>query len=444
MFIRDYRLFAQKLFVLIFSICCTVTSAIAQTDEELLKRAQDWIQQGNSIEAYDLLAPHEDRLAGNVDFDYLFGVAAMESGEPREAIFAFQRAITTDPNFAGARMELARAYFEIGELEQSEAEFRTILTQSPNKQTRDAIEKYLSAIENRSLAKSQGFHGYVLVGAGQDSNANNATASNTFLGFELAPQSREQSSTVFLAKAGFIYNLPVDYYRSYFVSANIGQRTNTDVSFTNSMFMDVTAGVRQSFRSGNFLGFNIQGYNTLVDGSFNNRGVFATGQFGRKFSADDQLTGYLRVGSIRFADLFETKDVDQAVTGLSWIHVFGTENRPSLNISMLYGVDEAVLDTSPYNRNFYGANISTVMAISHRWNLFALAAYIQSDFDDPFFVAGAEPREDSQVLAQLGASWYPSKVWSVQPVLRYIQNESNVTLYEYDKYEFLVTVRSDF
>ena len=84
--------------------------------EDVLQSAQKLLQDGYSIRAYDLLQTFEDELAGNTEYDYLYGVAALDSGEPRKAIFAFQRAVMTDPNFAGARMELARAYFEIGEL----------------------------------------------------------------------------------------------------------------------------------------------------------------------------------------------------------------------------------------------------------------------------------------------------------------------------------------
>jgi hypothetical protein len=68
---------------------------------------------------------------------------------------------------------------------------------------------------------------------------------------------------------------------------------------------------------------------------------------------------------------------------------------------------------------------------------------IESDFDDPFF-GMSEARADSQSIASMGATWYPSKVWSVQPVVRYVKNESNVVLYDYDKIEFLITARSDF
>ena len=411
--------------------------------EDVLQSAQKLLQQGYSIRAYDLLQTFEDELAGNTEYDYLYGVAALDSGEPRKAIFAFQRAVMTDPEFAGARMELARAYFEIGELEQAKAEFITLQSMSPPEQTLEAIEKYLAAIENQSLSKSRGFHGYVLFGIGDDSNANNATNSDSFIGFQLSEDSRESASSVLLAKTGFIYNYPVDYYRSYFVAANIGQRTYNDVSFANSLSLDASVGVQQSFLSGNFVGLNLQIYDTLVDGDFNNKGAMVTGQFGSKFSADNQLTSYFRLGSIRFADAFNVKDVDQAVLGLSWIHIFNTFKRPSLNLSALYGIDSAVNNDSPYNRNFYGFNVSSVIAISHRLNMFALLGLVESDYSDPFFGL-TELRKDTQILGSFGATWYPTKVWSVQPILRYVDNDSNLSLYEYEKLEFLITVRSDF
>jgi hypothetical protein len=40
-------------------------------------------------------------------FDYLLGIAALDSGKPDRATIAFERVLAVNPNFAGARLDLA-------------------------------------------------------------------------------------------------------------------------------------------------------------------------------------------------------------------------------------------------------------------------------------------------------------------------------------------------
>ena len=92
--------------------------------DEILDRAQRLIQQNNPQAAYQLLEPLESKRAGEVDFDYLFGIAALDSGHRERAVFALERVLAVNPNHAQARAEIARAYFEMGENENGRASCR--------------------------------------------------------------------------------------------------------------------------------------------------------------------------------------------------------------------------------------------------------------------------------------------------------------------------------
>ena len=85
--------------------------------QQLLRDAESRLAQGDSAGAYTLLSPREAELAGNAYFDYLLGVAALDSGRIGDAIFSLQRSLAVEPGFSGARMELARAHFEAGDNE---------------------------------------------------------------------------------------------------------------------------------------------------------------------------------------------------------------------------------------------------------------------------------------------------------------------------------------
>ena len=64
---------------------------------------------GQAESAYGLLKPLETDRAGEPDFDFALGRAAIDSGRIAEAIFALQRVVDTQPENSPARAELWRA-----------------------------------------------------------------------------------------------------------------------------------------------------------------------------------------------------------------------------------------------------------------------------------------------------------------------------------------------
>ena len=95
----------------------TVQVGAAAELRQVLGEAESLLAAGDAQQAYTLLQPLEAGHAGDTWFDYLLGVAALDSGRTTEAILDLQRAAASAPQFSGARMELARAHFEAGELD---------------------------------------------------------------------------------------------------------------------------------------------------------------------------------------------------------------------------------------------------------------------------------------------------------------------------------------
>ena len=95
----------------------------AFADDVDLKKAREFIDGGKSAEAYSMLAPQEELLSGDQDFDYLLALAALDSGQLEKSITIFDRILAVNPKFAGARVDLARAYFALGSLDLARQEF---------------------------------------------------------------------------------------------------------------------------------------------------------------------------------------------------------------------------------------------------------------------------------------------------------------------------------
>src|SRR5574340_1581576 len=149
--------------------------------EKPLRDADALIKGGKPADAYALLEPLEFDRSGEVRFDYLLGIAALDSGKPDKATLAFERVLAVDPNFAGARLDMARAYYQLGDLPRAQTEFQEVLKQNPPEAARITIQKYLDAIAAAEQAKQTRISGYVEGTVGHDSNiANSSTQTFTF------------------------------------------------------------------------------------------------------------------------------------------------------------------------------------------------------------------------------------------------------------------------
>src|SRR6185312_3681731 len=97
----------------------TELAQLSVSDPEVvpvLRQAESLLAEKKAAAAYALLETHELDLAGTPLYDYLLGLAALDSGHANDAAFALERVVSIQPDFAGARIELARAQFERGEL----------------------------------------------------------------------------------------------------------------------------------------------------------------------------------------------------------------------------------------------------------------------------------------------------------------------------------------
>ncbi|MFG1488418.1 tetratricopeptide repeat protein, partial [Oceanospirillum sp. HFRX-1_2] len=81
--------------------------------------------------AYETLKPAELVYAGDAQYNYLLGMAAIDSGHPEDASWAFERVVAVMPHHAGARMDMARAFFQLKDYPRAEKEFQLLQAMNP-------------------------------------------------------------------------------------------------------------------------------------------------------------------------------------------------------------------------------------------------------------------------------------------------------------------------
>ena len=106
------------------------------------------VQKGRSAEAYAAGTRHPAEL-GDPDFDFYFGVAAIDSGHAAEGVVVLERYLARFPADDRARFNLARGYYALGELLRARQEFETVIKHRPAPDRRATIERFLDSIQAR-------------------------------------------------------------------------------------------------------------------------------------------------------------------------------------------------------------------------------------------------------------------------------------------------------
>ncbi len=257
---------------LVALVCAAPATLLAAGPD--LKAADALIKAGKAGEAYEQLLPHEFEMSGKVEYDYLLGIAALDSGKPDKATLAFERVLAVNPNFAGARLDMARAYFAMGDYTRAEQEFNTILSQSPPPTAKLVVEKYLHAIEERRKAELGGFTGFVEAAFGYDDNVSSVTSDFTS-GVQSAynipnvlptGNSLMQTSGFYSVGGGLELNQKIGEGLSLYGGLEGRNRTYYAASAFDTTTVDGRLGLSM-MRDGNFfrVGFQVQSY--LQEGS---------------------------------------------------------------------------------------------------------------------------------------------------------------------------------
>jgi hypothetical protein len=79
-----------------------------------------------------------------------------------------------------------------------------------------------------------------------------------------------------------------------------------------------------------------------------------------------------------------------------------------------------------------------------RARAFGSVSYQKSWYDSPTPLFGPEDRDDDYVYVDGGVRYAVTKLISVLPEVRYTNNDSNVPIDDFERWEALVSLRSDF
>lgn len=425
-------------------------------DEEL-EKARALLADGKPDAAYTILQAREFELAGNVDFDTMLGVSALDSGKADRATLAFERVLAVDPNAEGARLDLARAYFALGDLDRATQEFDIVSQNNPPPAAQAVIDKYRAAIADRQRKKTTSVTGYVEGFVGYDNNitavvgdfGSAVLATYNLAGFQPTGNSILRSSATAGLAGGFEVNHQVNDSWSLSAGGDVRWRDVTRYSDYSSGQVDLRGSAsyftgKEAFR----VGITLESFDQRTDVPTNDRNsVGVNAEWRHTYSERDQSSFFLVATRQRYPDI-SVDDINSILGGIGWLHMFEGDHKPLLYASISAGEDHAQnqLDNgSDYSRRYTGARLYGQWSPNENADLFANLGLLERSDESPYARSILIKFGDDHIAdSTFGLNWRPRPHWTIRPQLTYTDDRSNVPLSVFHRTEATLTVRYDF
>ncbi|HEX5092305.1 MAG TPA: tetratricopeptide repeat protein, partial [Burkholderiales bacterium] len=369
---------SRVLFVVLF--LCTSVAAWA---DAITDRAKLLLQRKDPDAAYKLLEPLEDKRAGDPEFDYLLGLAALDTGHYERAIFALERVLAVQPDNLQARAEIARAYMATGELATAKRELEAVKSRQVPDEVRRTIDQFLSAIQS---AETTQYTRYLELGFGYDSNINAATASTSIAipsigpNFQLAPSLVEQSDRFIGFAAGFNFTRKLNLNWAVVGGIDAFLHQNLNESTFDTAILDGSLGMRYA-RGLEAVTVGLQGQQFMLDSDRYRTAGGGIAQWQHNFDERRQASVFGQYTALRYQTQ-PIRNADRSIIGLAYAQAFDGAYSPALFTSV-YGGEEAQLDDSvpQLGNKPLGARLGGQVRLGGGWGMFAGLAYEHREYN---------------------------------------------------------------
>lgn len=416
-------------------------------DAQLLGLAQMLIDGRRAEEAWQLLAPLEKQHAGDAQFDYLLGVAALDSGRRNRATFIFERAVTVEPTRLAVRLAMARAYFELGDFERAEREFSFILRGGPSAEQRRISETYLAAMRGSPRAERRGFTGYAESSAGRDTNVSAATAQGAMfvpgLGVQFVPDRRfgRQPDEFGTLGAGLEYGDALSSSLGYVAAVDLRQRWHADARHFDSRAVDLDGALNQRLGEHSGLQYSAHVNYYELDNTRYRETFSAGAQWYRSLSSQSRLSLSGQGHRIRYrTESASASSSDLLAASVGLTRVLKLAAPTTIAGTLHIGHDNAVAGRIDGDRRLLGASVALQRRLWPSVDGYVHYSLVYSDYERQNAWWGLS-REDRQRDLVAGIAWSFGKHWQLRPQVVRTVNRSNVPINEYERTETSITLR---
>ncbi len=433
---------------LVASMLSISLTGFAQASDPTLERAAGLISAHDAATAYAELRVQEPQRAGEPRFDYLLGIAALDSGHVTHAIFALERVVATRPDDHQARAELARAYLVVGESESARTELERVRGADVPEAAAAAIDRVLGLLDQVAPSTRPKYAGYAELGAGWDSNVNSATNAGQFaipafggLVFDVAPGSGRTSDAFGTAAAGASVQVPMAPTWSLF--GGIDGRTTLNATAHNMNTSIVAGAVGLSHVQGiHTQSAALQTNAAWISSSLYRAATGASLQWQSRIDAISQISAFAQWSRLTY-DADRDRDADRSVLGAAYARQLDSSG--TLAYGSVFAADERPRngDFAHYGHRATGARLGGELKLDA-----AAVLFVEGQYEIRRY-GGTEPlfdtrRIDHQLDLLAGVRFTLASQWQLITQIRRTSASSNVVLYDYDRNIIQLSLRREF
>jgi hypothetical protein len=438
----------KRILFVIFLLLLTSTAIEANTFKQssAFTQLKQKITLNENESAWQQATMLEAEYLGDVDFDFLYGLAALKVQEHERAVYAFERVVANKPSWLDAQYYLASAYYSTKnylaaiEITQSLNQVENISLKLKESAAR-LNDMAVASLDRQSLSIVQS----VDVNLGYDSNINAGTSEdNIFLPFLdqdiILSESSKEISDSYLAlgyqlmaskaltqssKLTFSADSKLHYFTSDSEYNRFSVRTNLQY---NKDFDDFSGSV------------GIRAVPLWLDGNYYRTQYGATVGLSKTIDKQWLFSTQAFVGQSK-NDINQLLDTDDASLQISaqylmqrWRHV----------ISLVYSQQESQFVQSQHNsKNTNAISYMANFAFNQYWLASANISYQHQAYqhEHPFFL---EKQVDDMWLVSTSILYKDSAKWSYQLSANMQDKDSNLALFSYQRAEINFSARMSF
>ena len=423
------------------------TPISSHADTALLEQAGRQIQAGQHEQAYALLEGQTEQQAGNPDYDYLLGIAALRSGKPDRAMFALERVVRTQPGHAAARMELVSAYLQLGMNHQAQAELAILETQQPPDSARVAMDRYQDILRPR-LSGTPDPVRMLALSAGYDSNV----GSYPDMGLDLGglQLSIEPVDSAYALVRGTLWQpmeLSKDRRLDLTLHGQYRQHEDEDAEQFDLGLIHLAALYNITLNPHSQLGIGVQANKLWLDQDDFRDHLGVTARWEQRLGAD--LRGDLGLEFLDYQFEQERNDYQQ-------INLHGRVHKtinPRLRLTGLLGaeVEDANKDRLGGDATRWRLQGDINWQLTPR-NLAAVTlAWSDTRYQDSYLAnslhnTSSSDKKRSDQITEVSARWrhLPARFWEINTEFSYRDQQSSVRFYELDRWTAQITLLRNF
>lgn len=374
----------------------------------------------------------------NEELNLAYGLHCVETERYSHAILAFERLLLLNPYNDRARVELARACFLLGQMEEARLQFERVLAGNPPPAVRANVEKYLDAISDRRPGWR--FRGRFESGILYDDNVNYGPSSQIVgiapisIGaawvdqLQLEPESVRTGAWGGFAAGTFLFGHSARNSRSLSFNGFGRVEANSLVDASEYNLLALQAGAGPRWQSGpSALDLPVRA-EYIVRGDDALASVFGLSPTFYRQTSD--RFAFSLSANLDYRDYADSSDRDGffGAFGVQAVRSVGAKSRLLAGARVLRESPDADVWRNTGAEAFLGASTS----LSDRWSLYGHASFRHSEYDSRETLAPRDRRDDQAVFA-LGASWLFSERWSLNASVQSTLNESTFDLYDYNR-----------